>query len=624
MVKKYLDVDLSAVYTTMESQELDGLILTEEEKYLLNEKNIFSKGYDKIKNTKDKAMDKMFGAKKGGSKPREKGSRTGARMDKNSGKQDFQTKRMGKDGLESNRLVKMLNLVGSSLGGLSWLTNTEWFEDLFKETYEYKDVENVGETLKTKVSDTVGSINPGEGMTQILSRVIEGVDLKPGSSPEELIEALKKVGGGDLGEGINSITSEGGIFKTPDDAKEVLSSIAKNPNSYGSNLGEIFQGEWEGTGKSAGDKLVTVSGGNLTKIITKVIYKTVVKGVVKTGVKTGGGLMVAKGLGALLGPLGIGLVASGVLVKLLREKGQRQSRAKTLNDLLQMLQDVKPTGENKPVITSDTDGEVDSTDDGDVVDSTFLKGNRNMQLGFLSKTFVPNGFDIWSLLSLKEGTVLPSGFFDATLGQGKFKDDETRKKYLLKFYKHLNKNNEFSSETSEGEWVKKIKDEKTQSMVRWIRNTRKNIGKFFTALSKKFPDFEIGERAKATVSKPGKRGESMGTAGVEESLKYKNGLITESSLGNLASKAGFDDNLFMKNLPEFMEMLSMMYYGAKGKKLPYNKEAVYGVCGDYGCKSGNKKYKKTKSDDYNLMSTNENKTNDKVLLEELKRIQSLM
>ena len=50
----------------------------------------------------------------------------------------------------------------------------------------------------------------------------------------------------------------------------------------------------------------------------------------------------------------------------------------------------------------------------------------------------------------------------------------------------------------------------------------------------------------------------------------------------------------MKNLPQFMEMLSMMYFGAKGKKLPYNKEAVLAFCGKYGCKGGtSKKYKQT-------------------------------
>ena len=40
IVKKYLDIDLSAVYTTMESEEHEGSILTEEEIDLISGKII--------------------------------------------------------------------------------------------------------------------------------------------------------------------------------------------------------------------------------------------------------------------------------------------------------------------------------------------------------------------------------------------------------------------------------------------------------------------------------------------------------------------------------------------------------------------------------------------------------
>ena len=163
-----------------------------------------------------------------------------------------------------------------------------------------------------------------------------------------------------------------------------------------------------------------------------------------------------------------------------------------------------------------------------------------------------------------------------------------------------------------------MKDDKNQGLIKWVRNTRKGIGSFFSKLKKGFPeDFAIGERQKAKVSRPGERGKAMGLAG--ESLNGRYDLITELSLGNSASQAGFDEKLLMKNLPQFMEMLSMMYYGAKGKKLPYNKEAVLAFCDKYGCKGGSsKKYKQTKSDDYQFVEGEE------VLTEEIIRIRQLM
>ena len=90
-------------------------------------------------------------------------------------------------------------------------------------------------------------------------------------------------------------------------------------------------------------------------------------------------------------------------------------------------------------------------------------------------------------------------------------------------------------------------------------------------------------------------------------------------MGNAANAAGFEEKLFMKNLPQFMEMLSMMYYGGTGSKLPYNKEAVLKACKKYGCKGGSsRKYKQTKSDDYEFMMGEE------ILSEEIKRIRQLM
>tara|TARA_R110002020_G_scaffold113236_12_gene260415 strand:- start:4112 stop:6457 length:2346 start_codon:yes stop_codon:yes gene_type:complete len=639
-VKKFLDVDLAGVYTTMESKEGKENILTEEEQEvlkwdvltedeieLLSEKNWFSKaagavgkGVGKVtgavSKAKDKVMDKAFGAKKGSDKPDRKGSGQSAKYQKTSGSGEFETDRMGKKGLASNRLPILLNLLGGAMGAYSWLANTEWFKSLFQEEITYTDTEQVREVIQTK-SEVLNDIKPGEGIYKGLSRVTD-IQVDASSSPEKFISQLEQIGGGDAHKGIDLLCQKGGWMMKPGEASKGLHALVNNPNSV-DNMGDFFKGGASGTGKlvdpNSGLNTTlygTKAGTTLTSILVKNLPVLITKYITKTAVKTGAAYYTAKGLGNILGPIGVALVLAGITVKVMREKGQRQSRAKTLDDLLQSLRDIKPTDENPPIIDP-----VDDPVDDPIpppIPPNFLKGNRNMQLVYLSQNFLPDGKSLWDSLNLKEGTILPSGFFDAALGQGKV-DQE---KYLSAFHKHLEKKGSFTKKLNVGAWLAKVQSNKNQALIKWVRNTRKGIGSFFSKLKKGFPeDFAIGERQKAKVSRPGERGKAMGLAG--ESLNGRYDLITELSLGNSASQAGFDENLLMKNLPQFMEMLSMMYYGAKGKKLPYNKEAVLAFCGKYGCKGGsNKKYKQTKSDDYQFVEGEE------ILGEEIIRIRQLM
>jgi hypothetical protein len=653
IVKKYLDIDLETVYTTMESEEgsenvlteeqkekLKWDVLTEEEVEMLNEKGFLSKvgkGIGKvtgaITKAKDKLMDKAFGAKKGSDKPEKKSSGQSAKMQKTSGSKQFDTKRMGKSGLESNTLPIILNLVGGAMGAYSWLANTEWFKSLFTEEITYTDTEQVRELVETK-SEVFTPIKNGEGVYSLLNRTT-GINVDASSDPQEFIEQLKQIGGGDAHKGIDLLCQDGGVMMKPGQAAEGLHNLVENPDSV-DNMGQFFKGGASGTGKLVDPKsgldttlYGTKAGTVLKSLVVKQLPVIITKVVTRTAVKTGAAYYTAKGLGNVLGPIGLGLVLAGITVKVLREKGQRQSRAKTLDDLLQSLQNIKPTEENPPVIDEPTSGEekgggedggksIEPQDDGTIpmspsVPSDFLKGNRNMQLVYLSQNFLPGGKSLWSNLGLKEGTVLPSGFFDAALGQGKV-DQE---KYLKAFHKHLEKNDSFTKKLNSGAWMAKIQSKQNQALISWVRNTRKGIGAFFSKLKKQFPEFEIGDRKQAKVSKPGERGKGMGVAG--ESLNGRYDLILELSLGSSANQAGFDENEFMKNLPQFMEMLSMMYYGAKGSKLPYNKEAVLDSCKKYGCKAGStKKFKKAKSDDYQFMMGEE------IIGEEIKRIRQLM
>lgn len=658
IVKKYLDVDLAGVYTTMESEEgkenilteeeieiLKWDVLTEEEVEMLDEKNFLKraagavgKGISKvgkgITKAKDKVMDKAFGAKKGSDKPEKTGKGQSAKMQKTSGSGEFESDRMGKKGLASNRLPIILNMVGGAMGAYSWLANTEWFKSLFQEEITYTDTEQVKDVIETK-SEVLTDIKPGEGVYKLLNRTT-GIPVDANSTPQGFITQLEQIGGGDAHKGVDLLCQDGGVMMRPDDAAKGLHALVDNPQGV-DNMGDFFKGGASGTGKlvdpdsGLNTTLYGTKAGTALKslMVTKVPI-IITKVVTKTAIKTGAAYYTAKGLGNVLGPIGLALVLAGVTVKVLREKGQRQSRAKTLDDLLQSLKDIDPTEENPPIIDEpegeEPEGEEPKGGGGDVtgtedpkpvspdIPADFLKGNRNMQLVYLSQNFLPGGKSLWNGLNLKEGTVLPSGFFDAALGQGKVNQE----KYLKAFYNHLGKNNSFTKKISSEDFISKVKDDKNQGLIKWVRNTRKGIGSFFSKLKKGFPeDFAIGERQKAKVSRPGERGKAMGLAG--ESLNGRYDLITELSLGNSASQAGFDEKLLMKNLPQFMEMLSMMYYGAKGKKLPYNKEAVLAFCGKYGCKGGSsKKYKQTKSDDYQFVEGEE------VLTEEIIRIRQLM
>ena len=386
-VKKFLDVDLAAVYSTVNEDEEDDFEREKEAEFEETiEKVINSGAGDRATalrwmfNSDDYQDISEFLYKHGLSIYTEKGREIEQELEdildnqsnlmneveasdvrqqlqakRGDSGEDFASTRM--DTLKSNRLPLTLAGVGSALGGLSWLVNTDWFRSLFEEVVQNPSVEYVKELVEKK-SDVFASIKPGEGMTQIMNR-LNGLNLNPNSSPQDFLDAVKQLGGGNLQAGIDALSADGGIFTNPDGAKQALEAIAQNPSAYGDNLGQMFQGNLAGTGKQVGDLLVTQTGGGLKGMVVNTIVQMVPKIVMKTGVKVGAGYAVAKGLGAALGPIGIGLIAAGALVKLMRMKGQKSSRAATLNALYQSIRNieggvgvVKPEGEVVDVATA--------------------------------------------------------------------------------------------------------------------------------------------------------------------------------------------------------------------------------------------------------------------------------
>jgi len=323
-VKKFLDVDLAAVYSTVNelADRISGEGFMNEEYELTDEQMC--------------GIDEKFGLNE--QDPLDAGDvRQQLKAKRGEDSKDFASTRM--DTLKSNKLPLTLAGIGSALGGFSWLVNTDWFRSLFEEITQNPSIEYVKELVEKK-SDVFGSIKPGEGMTQIMNR-LNGLNLNPNSSPQDFLDGVKQLGGGDLQAGIDALSADGGIFKNPQGAKQALEAIAQNPNAYGDNLGQMFQGNLAGTGKQVGDLLVTQTGGGLKSLVVNSIVQMVPKLVMKAGIKVGAGYAVAKGLGAALGPIGIGLVAAGALVKLMRMKGQKSSRAATLNSLYQSIRNIE-------------------------------------------------------------------------------------------------------------------------------------------------------------------------------------------------------------------------------------------------------------------------------------------
>lgn len=232
---------------------------------------------------------------------------------------------------KSNKAPLTLLGIGTALGAFGWISQTDWFKDLFT----VKSQVPVTKWVPEETTKTLGAIKPGQGMTQILNTTMNS-NLGPNSSPEQLIDTLSKLGNGDAYKGVEMLAAKGGIFGDSAAAKATLTDIVDNPHGQGDTLGQIFKGKIAGTGRVAGDTLVTKSGG----IIAGSIIKMIPKIAMMTAIRTGAGYATAKGLGGVLGPLGVGLITAGAAVKALRMKGLKSSRMKTLKDLLVGMNDL--------------------------------------------------------------------------------------------------------------------------------------------------------------------------------------------------------------------------------------------------------------------------------------------
>jgi len=301
-VKKFLDTDLRAVYTGLDEDEEN--IELGNENQLLNELDA------------DETRANLKSRRSGGD--------------------DFGSTRM--DTLKSNKLPIVLASIGAGLGALGWVAQTDWLREILEFLFNKDEItyKNVWEKITNKLSFNV---EPGDGFTQTVNKTL-GLNLGPNTTTDQFVSLMKEKGFGSTTEEIVRNYGIGGTSPNPRFIGDAVTAL----NQKGALLKDVFEGIMHG---KAGTLMAVNPGPFLAK---QIAYRVVKQGIITT---TTTGTAIATGLAAaapVLMGVGVALVGAGALVKLFRMKGQKQSRAATLNDLYQMLREIQPTKNNDTVI----------------------------------------------------------------------------------------------------------------------------------------------------------------------------------------------------------------------------------------------------------------------------------
>jgi len=279
----------------------------------------------------------MFGAKKGSDAEQKTTKGQSAKLQKTSGETNVESERVKT--LQSNKLPLILAGVGGALGALGWIAQTDWFKDLITTTVN-NPAQFGEETFTTTIENNL-KVDPNGWSYTIQNNGFQeatGKTLNFDQPVSNLKDAFKYYGGGDEQKGIEAMSN----FLSPNNSSQSVANITQQLSDPSNRtIGDIFN-VGEGTYGKAGT-LFTQSGGAKT-FIAKQVFTQTKKVLIKAGFTTTTTSVIGSKLVALapiLTTAGIALISAGAVVKLLREKGQRQSRAKTLNDLLQSLNPVK-------------------------------------------------------------------------------------------------------------------------------------------------------------------------------------------------------------------------------------------------------------------------------------------
>lgn len=252
-------------------------------------------------------------------------------------------------GLKSNFAPKALGLTGVAAGMMSMLLMSSWFQGLLSQLASGGS----GAAGATNTITATLSPKPGEGFTQMLGRLSQGNPnaFGPNTKPEVLFKAMKKLG-------IKDPRNPAELFALGVDPGAYASAIASGATDLGTMFPASNKNLWLDLGKS------------VTTQITNQIKKKAGSGALAGAAASLAAASPAAS--AILGPLGIALVASGAAVKLLRMKGMKSSRAQLINDLaskmalLNMDTGALPdevVNDVVPVVTSDTTVQVSAPEE---------------------------------------------------------------------------------------------------------------------------------------------------------------------------------------------------------------------------------------------------------------------
>ncbi len=236
---------------------------------------------------------------------------------------------------------------GLAVGAMAFLANQPWFQDLVVKLLGLEGPAPAPQMEEMIVSQpqftNLGDVQSGEGITQFFSRTV-GADLGPNASTDDFLAVAKKVGGGNLDQGLQTIAGMTEGTGDPEAALSALRGLAESGESM--KIGNFFKKATEVSGVG-GTIFAIPTGPVIAKSITKKIIKGVVKQGAKTAVGTGAGAAVAFMTGAapVLAGLGISAVVAGAALAGIRHRAKKKSRMGVLQDLLGMLNEIEP----KPV-----------------------------------------------------------------------------------------------------------------------------------------------------------------------------------------------------------------------------------------------------------------------------------
>lgn len=230
-------------------------------------------------------------------------------------------------GLESNILPLLLGLTGVAGIAIGVLLKTPWALETFKSIQGIKKSGSVSKTVMQtnkafKAVQSTIAPQSGEGFTQMFGRIAGGnpATFGPDSPPTELFSAMSKLG-------IDPKNPKE-LFELGCDPAAYNAAVSGNAGS----IGEMFPASNQDLWLDKGTEAIATAQEEVVTQIAKTTTKTV----------GGGAAAVAAGqlaaASTLATTLGIGLVASGVAVKLIRMKGLKSSRAQMLQDLSKELQ----------------------------------------------------------------------------------------------------------------------------------------------------------------------------------------------------------------------------------------------------------------------------------------------